>query len=76
MISPAIYNFRRAELERWIDQAIDLLNEIDGDPDLEDDELEDRPGFFDSWGWRALVIVCRWTVPIGVLFFKWARENQ
>jgi len=41
MISPAIYNFRRAELERWIDSAIALLDTIDGDPDLEDDELED-----------------------------------
>ncbi len=40
MISPAIYNFRRSELERWIDQAIELLDHLDGDPDLEDDELE------------------------------------
>ncbi|MEQ1405657.1 hypothetical protein ABK249_12000 [Neorhizobium sp. Rsf11] len=41
MISPAIYQFRRAEIERWIENAIALLDEIDGDPDLEDDELED-----------------------------------
>ncbi|WP_430252034.1 hypothetical protein [Neorhizobium sp. DAR64860/K0K1] len=38
--SPAIYRFRRAELERWIEEAIETLNAIDGDPDLEDDELE------------------------------------
>lgn len=54
MSSLAIENFRRSELERWIenavgaseqarwaDDAIDLLEEIDGDPDLEDDEIED-----------------------------------
>lgn len=26
MISPAIHNFRRVELERWIDAAIALLD--------------------------------------------------
>lgn len=54
MKSLAIENFRRSELERWIDhavnaseqarwtdEAIDLLDEIDGDPDPEDDEIED-----------------------------------
>ncbi|MDG3575711.1 hypothetical protein P7F60_04890 [Rhizobium sp. YJ-22] len=40
MKSPAIYQFRRAELERWVENAIALLDEIDGDPDREDDELE------------------------------------
>ncbi|WP_432346652.1 hypothetical protein WMC41_00605 [Shinella yambaruensis] len=37
----ALENFRRSELERWIDRAIDLLDTMDGDPDLEDDDLED-----------------------------------
>lgn len=41
MRSPAIERFRRAELERWIATAIDLLDTMDGDPDLEDDELEE-----------------------------------
>jgi hypothetical protein len=41
--SPAIYNFRRAELERWIDRALELLDQIDGDPDLEDNEIEFIP---------------------------------
>jgi hypothetical protein len=27
-------------LEQWIELAITLLDELDGDPDLEDDELE------------------------------------
>jgi len=41
MRSLAIENFRRSELERWIDRAIDLLDTMDGDPDREDDEIED-----------------------------------
>lgn len=41
MRSPAIEKFRRAELERWIVAAVDLLDTLDGDPDLEDDELEE-----------------------------------
>lgn len=41
MRSLAIEKFRRAELERWIDNAIDLLDTMDEDPDLEDDEIED-----------------------------------
>lgn len=54
MRSLAIENYRRSELERWIDHAvdaselalwtddaIDLLDTIDADPDLEDDEIED-----------------------------------
>jgi hypothetical protein len=43
--SPAIYNFRRAELERWIDRALELLDQIDGDPDIEDNEIEFIPEF-------------------------------
>ena len=43
--SPAIYNFRRAELERWIDRALDLLDQIDGDLDLEDNEIEFIPEY-------------------------------
>jgi len=41
MRSLAIENFRRSELERWIDDAIDLLDAMDDDADLEDDEIED-----------------------------------
>ena len=41
MRSLAIENFRRSELERWIDDAIDLLDAMDADPELEDDEIED-----------------------------------
>lgn len=41
MRSLAIENFRRSELERWIDNAIDLLDAMDDDADLEDDEIED-----------------------------------
>lgn len=36
MSSPAIYRLRRLMLELWIEQAIALLDQIDGDPDLED----------------------------------------
>ncbi|ABQ60998.1 hypothetical protein P053_01971 [Brucella abortus 01-4165] len=36
MSSPAIYRLRRLMLEQWIEQAIALLDQIDGDPDLED----------------------------------------
>lgn len=39
--SRAIHAFRRRELERWIDRAITLLDEMDGEPDFEDDEIED-----------------------------------
>lgn len=41
MRSLAIENFRRSELERWIDDEIDLLDVMDDDRDLEDDEIED-----------------------------------
>lgn len=41
MKSLAIERFRRAELERWVIAAIDLLDIMDGDPDLEDDEIEE-----------------------------------
>lgn len=40
-MSGAIEAFRRSELERWINDAIDLLDAMDGDPDFEDDDLED-----------------------------------
>jgi hypothetical protein len=42
MISPAIHRFRRSELEQWIENAIDLLNALDGDPDLEDTGEDDE----------------------------------
>ena len=34
---PAVLRVRRAWLESWIEQAIALLDRIDGDPDLEPD---------------------------------------
>lgn len=50
MKSPAIFAYRRHELECWIEKAIALLDQMDGDPDIEDDEREadaaerDMPG--------------------------------
>lgn len=34
--SPVIHSFRRRLLEKWIEDAIALLGECDGDPGLED----------------------------------------
>lgn len=39
--SPAILTFRRQQLEAWIETAIALFDAMDGDADLEDDEIED-----------------------------------
>jgi len=36
MTSPAIYRLRCLMLEQWIEQAIALLDQMNGDPDLED----------------------------------------
>ncbi|PYE98894.1 hypothetical protein C8J35_103495 [Rhizobium sp. PP-F2F-G38] len=36
----ALFALRRQELERWIDRAIAVLDDIDGEPDFEDDERE------------------------------------
>lgn len=50
MTAPVITNFRRQMLEHWIEQAIALLDQMDGDPDIEDDDREaddaerDMPG--------------------------------
>ena len=41
MRSPAIYRFRRQEIECRIEEMIALLDQIDGDPDLEGDDLEE-----------------------------------
>lgn len=41
MRSPAVYRFRRSELEKRIEDLIALLDMVDEDSDLEDDELED-----------------------------------
>ncbi|UZD72130.1 hypothetical protein [Brucella sp. JSBI001] len=52
--SPAVYLLRRLMLEKWIEEAIQLLDQIDGDPDLEDDERENDPaelGIADADGW-------------------------
>ncbi|WP_195706751.1 hypothetical protein [Brucella sp. 10RB9213] len=38
MTSPAIYRLRRQMLEQWIEQAIALLDQMDGEPDLEDSD--------------------------------------
>jgi hypothetical protein len=37
MSSPAVHRLRRLTLEKWIEDAIALLDTIDGDPDFEDD---------------------------------------
>ncbi len=39
---PPLEQFRRSALEAWIDRAIALLDEMDGDPDLEDNG-DDEP---------------------------------
>lgn len=41
MRSPAIYQYRRAEVEARIEDLIALLDMLDGDPDLEGDEPEE-----------------------------------
>jgi hypothetical protein len=41
MRSPAIYQYRRAEVEARIENLIALLDMLDDDPDVEDDELEE-----------------------------------
>jgi hypothetical protein len=41
MRSLAIYRFRRQEIECRIEEMISLLDQIDGDPDLEGDDLEE-----------------------------------
>ena len=41
MRSPIIAAFRRSELEARIEEMIALLDLLDGDPDLEDGELEE-----------------------------------
>ncbi|KAB2780507.1 hypothetical protein F9K97_02285 [Brucella anthropi] len=41
--SPAVKRLRRLLLEKWIEDAIALLDTMDGDADLEDDaEYEDE----------------------------------
>jgi hypothetical protein len=49
-VSPAIVAYRRRELERWIEQAIALLDTMDGDADLEDDALDHDDGEWDKPG--------------------------
>jgi len=36
MSAPSVAALRRAYLEAWIERAITLLDDIDGDPDLEE----------------------------------------
>ena len=48
MNSPAIHRLRRLFLEQWIDEAIALLDQIDGDADFEDtdeDFVDERENF-------------------------------
>lgn len=42
--SPVIHSFRRRLLEKWIEDAIALLDQFDGDPDFEecDTDYEDE----------------------------------
>ena len=42
MNSLAAKRFHRLMLESWIEDMIRLLDQMDGDPDLENDELEDE----------------------------------
>ncbi|MBA8843974.1 hypothetical protein FHW02_002026 [Ochrobactrum sp. RH1CCR137] len=42
MNSLAVKRFHRMMLESWIEDMIRLLDQMDGDPDLEDDEIEDE----------------------------------
>lgn len=39
---PAVKRLRRLMLEQWIEEMIWYLDRMDGDPDLEDDEIEDE----------------------------------
>lgn len=44
MTAAVITSYRRVMLERWIEQAIALLDQMDGDPDLEPDaDAEPEP---------------------------------
>lgn len=58
MSTHVITSFRRQMLERWIEDAIALLDQMDGDTDLEDDDREaddaerDMPGRI--WGAAGL----------------------
>ncbi|MBR7654522.1 hypothetical protein KCX83_19660 [Brucella oryzae] len=38
MTSSAVYRLRRLMLEQWIEEAIALLDQMDGDLDLEDSD--------------------------------------
>ena len=61
MPGPCVAALRRAYLEAWIERAIVLLDDIDGDPDLEDgadaepylagshSDLEDDKAERDPW---------------------------
>lgn len=63
MRSLAIENFRRSELERWIDAAIDLLDTMDDDADLEESGDADWSGYAEELPTR------RWSgdgVPIAL----------
>jgi len=56
MTGPAVYRLRRFMLEQWIERAITLLDQIDGEPDLEDsdedftDERENPEGMMGGQG--------------------------
>lgn len=58
MTSPVVYRLRRRMLEQWIEDAIALLDKIDGDPELEDCESELDMGECDYplqiWGGQGL----------------------
>ncbi|WP_343316138.1 hypothetical protein AAIB41_15280 [Brucella sp. BE17] len=47
MNSPAISRLRRLMLAQWIDEAIALLDAMDGDPDLEDTDMDHENDFED-----------------------------
>lgn len=62
MRSLAIENFRRSELERWIDDAINLLDAMDGDADFEDGDpdFEDN-GDADWSGYEEELPTSQWS---------------
>mgnify|MGYP001770249322 CR=1 FL=1 len=60
--SPVIHNSRRGLLEKWIEDAIALLDKCDGDADFEDcddDYVDEReePHRIMGRGWRIIFML-------------------
>ncbi|MGO1163522.1 hypothetical protein ACTOV4_16440 [Brucella sp. C7-11G] len=57
MSSPSINRLRRLFLEQWIDEAIALLDQLDGDADFEDtdeDYVDERESPLQMLGGQGL----------------------